>query len=351
MTDFNLVQIRRALEKELGHPVNPQQISILYTRSWGDYWENKTAFVQQLSQTPQQNFVVIHVGFEGFSLTVSGLVDCVRQHAHSRVFVFSPNSVVDDSPWPNIFWHEFAVTDEITRAQSYWLPSQPVTKPEFVWALFVGRRTMPRVRALFDCHTQIPDAVLLSAMNDPSPPSWEFWQHPERVYDQLGDWIASAELQQFEQFYKNWPLISVDNTSVQDQYHSNAVGDNRAMHQVQSLLGQQTRYLFEITLETMTRGLTFTPSEKTIRAITAQKAQVVYAAPGFLKHLRGLGFETWGNLWDEAYDQLEGPCRYRAMWQVIKSVASMTTQQQWNLYQRSQEICKHNANVLTQYFR
>jgi hypothetical protein len=133
---------------------------------------------------------------------------------------------------------------------------------------------------------------------------------------------------------------------VGDQYIKNVVGENRNATLVDSVLSFRNQYLFEITFETMTEGFTFTPSEKTVRTLVAEKPQFVYAAPGFLKGMQNLGFQTFNTLWDESYDNLSGPERFSAMFFVIKNIAQLPAQQKLELYQATRSICQHNRRVL-----
>jgi hypothetical protein len=73
---------------------------------------------------------------------------------------------------------------------------------------------------------------------------------------------------------------------------------------------------------------------------------VVYAPKNFLQQMRLLGFKTFDNLWDESYDQLEGPDRYRKIINIVQQVAGMPANQQLELYQESRQICSHNKQRL-----
>lgn len=53
----------------------------------------------------------------------------------------------------------------------------------------------------------------------------------------------------------------------------------------------------------------FLLSEKTIKCLITGMPFVVVATPHFLKHLRELGFHTYGGLWDESYDNELDPTK------------------------------------------
>jgi hypothetical protein len=142
------------------------------------------------------------------------------------------------------------------------------------------------------------------------------------------------------------PIDSVDGCKITDQYMNTASGDNRNVSLTKNLINLSGKYLFEITFETMTRGRTFTPSEKTIRTMMAEKPLVVYAPKNFLQHMQQLGFKTFGDLWDEGYDKFEGPNRYKQIMAIVKDVASWPASQQLELYENSRQICSHNKQRL-----
>jgi hypothetical protein len=154
----------------------------------------------------------------------------------------------------------------------------------------------------------------------------------------------------FTQFCNNLPFGSVDGYSIKDQYILQSATDSRTENRNAgpgaSLINLGDRYLFEITFETMTRGTTFTPSEKTIRTIMAQKPLVVYAPPNFLSWMRQHGFQTFDKLWDESYDTLEGPPRYRAIMKIIREISELPRAEQLKLHESGQIICQHNYHNL-----
>jgi hypothetical protein len=59
----------------------------------------------------------------------------------------------------------------------------------------------------------------------------------------------------------------------------------------------------EIVCETFLSGRTFYPTEKTWRPIICRTPFLMIGPKNFLENLRQLGFKTFGNWWDESYDQ------------------------------------------------
>lgn len=351
MSDFNLEQMKHLLGKD--------NVSIVYLHAAGDYWIKQEEFCDAFRQVPLTNDVVIHVQFEGLSLTHALVVPAVEKiieetsRNSNTVYIFSPNAIHSDAPWKNLYWKQFHISDEFTRSKTYWSNSPLMADNFKTWALFVGRRTTPRLLALYDIwHDPIlKNNFLLSAMNQLLPEAVLIFDHPEKIYDKLDDWLLLPDKNKiqriiqhndFRNFCQNLPISSIDNYCLPDQYVNTNCGENRNSSPSKSLIKLGSKYLFELTFETMTRGFTFTPSEKTIRTILAEKPLMVYAPRKFLANLRALGFRTFDNLWDESYDDLEGPDRYRAIMKIVKEICMLSDEQQLQLYQQSRNTCEYN---------
>lgn len=357
MKDFNIIQVKNLLQKE--------NITLVYLHASGDYWIRQEEFCNNFRAVPLTDEIVIHVQFEGLSLTHSLVVPAVEKIIEETgrdpksVYVFSPNAMITDTSWTNLFWKIFRISDEFTRSETYWCDTAPVLEDNFkTWALFVGRRTTPRLLALYDIwqDLDLQQKCLLSIMNHPAPESIQIFDRPEMIYDQLDSWLPvenkierMLKHHNFRSFCNNLPFGSIDGYSLTDQYVDKKYGDNRSNNPSTSLINLGSKYLFEITFETMTRGFTFTPSEKTVRTIVAEKPLIVYAPANFLKNMQKIGFRTFGNLWDESYDQLEGPARYKAIMRIVKEISTMSRDSQLELYNKSRVICAHNKELLKQY--
>lgn len=358
--DFDTQQMTGLVNQYLG-VTNGQTVpvSVVYVHAWGDYWENALQFEKDFLSVPIDHAVVVHVRFEGLSLRASGIHTCLQNlinltgRNNNTVYVFTPNHIEQDHcPWINLFYNGFAsITDEIYRAKRYEQDLAPVHFETCkTWALFVGRRTMPRMLGLWQmthCQ-QLQDDCLVSLMQELVPAERPMWMFEHRHYDCVDRWNRPdivLDLSQTLHWIQHCPLTSIDNVTVKDQYKGSG-SDNRNFDLVSRILDLKNQYLFEITFETMTEGLTFTPSEKTVRAIMAGKPQFVYAAPNFLQHMKTLGFQTFEHVWNEAYDQLGGPDRFAAMFAEIKRIGSMSRDDKISLWHRAKQACNHNRSVL-----
>jgi len=348
--DSNVEQMKKLMGRH--------NVTIVYLWANGDYWIQQQEFCDQFRQTQLTDNVVIHVQFEALSLTHSGVVCAVEKIINETgrdpgtVYIFSPNSIDQDAPWPNLFWKKFNVSDEFIRSETYWYNSPALDNDFKTWALFIGRKTTPRLLALYTIwqDTALRQNCLLSSLDQIEPETVQIFDFAHKVYDQLSEWLPQENNTQhdsFRDFCYNLPIGSIDGYNIHDQYCVNAnSADNRNFQLPRSLINLGKKYLFEITFETMTLGTTFTPSEKTVRTIVAKKPFVVYAPQNFLANLRSLGFETFGNLWDESYDQLQGPPRYRAIMKIVQEIANLSQAEQLKLYQNGQNICEQNYKTL-----
>ena len=78
---------------------------------------------------------------------------------------------------------------------------------------------------------------------------------------------------------------------------------------------------------------------------------VTFAAPGFLKNLRALGFRTFDELWDESYDGIEDPSeRFAAFLEVVDRITrqDLATLQRWG--RQITPVVEHNRRHMLQTF-
>ena len=105
---------------------------------------------------------------------------------------------------------------------------------------------------------------------------------------------------------------------------------------------QQTWYT--VVCETGFTGDGFFLTEKTTKALFAKRLFVMFAPCQFLKHLKELGFKTFGSVIDESYDEeLVDLTRYQM---AFAQMLSLTQQDPTEVYKKVQEILEHNRQRL-----
>jgi hypothetical protein len=159
-------------------------------------------------------------------------------------------------------------------------------------------------------------------------------------------WFADPEAAQI--WLEQCPVTSIDNHSVQDQF---AVPEVSSGNMARSLLRHYHQFNTELVCETYTLGETFFPTEKTVRPMVGNKPFVVYGPANFLNNLRQRGFETFHDVWDESYDQYEGPQRWHAIQRLIEHIVSMSDSEWSQILEQCQEKTVHNRNLVRKMIR
>ena len=114
-------------------------------------------------------------------------------------------------------------------------------------------------------------------------------------------------------------------------------------------LSEQYQDIFcEIVCETYFTGKTFFVTEKTFRCIINRRPFMVQGPKWYLRNLRALGFKTFGQWWNEGYDEDPADARYKTLCYNIDTIAQASTEtiKQW--YQEMQPVLEHNVQVLQQ---
>ena len=85
--------------------------------------------------------------------------------------------------------------------------------------------------------------------------------------------------------------------------------------------------------------------EKTFNAIKCGRPFILVAGPHSLEYLQKLGFKTFGEFWDESYDQIEDhEQRLLAILKLIDTIDKMSINELQELYNKMQPIIEHNFN-------
>jgi hypothetical protein len=88
-------------------------------------------------------------------------------------------------------------------------------------------------------------------------------------------------------------------------------------------------------------------TEKTYKPIAFMQPFILVAAAGSLQHLKDMGFKTFGNFWDESYDQeLDDKQRFRKITALIQSIADWTEEEKTEFTFKVKDIVNYNAAQL-----
>ena len=88
-------------------------------------------------------------------------------------------------------------------------------------------------------------------------------------------------------------------------------------------------------------------SEKILHAIKNRRPFLLYAAPNSIKTLRHLGFKTFGNYWDEGYDNVvDTQERIKKINDIAQYINSLSIDELREMYATMKPILMHNVAVL-----
>jgi len=315
----------------------------------GDIWYNEQAVLQQLQELDGSVTITLDLRSEGPSLHRLGIVAVVdawlEQHnlLPDSITVTRWSNAVETVDYkkfqcsvPSHFWY-FAQKYQLPPALNFDDPRSQL------FGMFLGRATVHRNVILYEVSQRWLDKFLISRLpaftpdGRPVPEPWHIknimdWRLPET----LEDWTSTP--QSIVDWFDCQTFASLDSRTVRDQY-----GDphNHILHN-SSILEYYNKFSIELVCESYTLGQTFFPTEKTARPIAGTRPWLIYAAPGYLKNLRCMGFRSFDSLWDESYDQLEGPARWWAMKKVIQHLIDLDATGLKDLLAQAHKIALHN---------
>ena len=115
------------------------------------------------------------------------------------------------------------------------------------------------------------------------------------------------------------------------------------------MLDHYHKFSIELVCETYTLGNTFFPTEKTVRPIMGTKPWLIHGPVGHIQHLKQLGFQSFDSIWDERYDQLEGPARWAAMQKIINTLTKLNPVSLNMLLEQAHQIALFNRQTLNKF--
>lgn len=99
----------------------------------------------------------------------------------------------------------------------------------------------------------------------------------------------------------------------------------------------------EVVLETLFDDSRIHLTEKSLRPIACEQPFIVLAAAGSLSYLKQYGFQTFGDVWDESYDDIVDPYqRLQAVVTLMKHIAGWDADTKNKKLAQAQEIASYN---------
>lgn len=306
---------------------------VIPIRVFGDHWVNTDEVIRELAAIPWDGAITLRMFTEGCSLHALGIVHCVKQlHNPAQVWV---------DQWPNsVESIPFHRTEDFRYSHFFWMskrytPKDMIPGPkQAILGFFMGRPCIPRQRILWDLYKKHPNRSLISIMSGSVPQSLDGY-----CPDTVDSWVSPEQIWEFQQWWDDPPISSIDGHTIRDQYDVSK-NTNR------SLLEHYNKFDIEIVSETYTRGDCYFVTEKTVRPISAGKPFLLYGPKNFLQRLQQQGFRTWARIWDESYDQYEGPKRWHHMQTVIQHIIDLSHAEFLSVLESALEVAEHNRRHL-----
>jgi hypothetical protein len=87
-------------------------------------------------------------------------------------------------------------------------------------------------------------------------------------------------------------------------------------------------------------------SEKIFKPIINYQPFIVFSSYGYLEKLKSYGFKTFGEFWDESYDNIENPDkRFFALMRLVNELNSKSIEDLNELYKSVKHICIYNRQL------
>jgi hypothetical protein len=102
--------------------------------------------------------------------------------------------------------------------------------------------------------------------------------------------------------------------------------------------------LLHVVTETVYHGKKLHLTEKTFKPIVMQQPFVLVSCQGSLEYLRSYGFKTFGNFWNEDYDDKDDDARISCIGKLLADLESLSVKEKTQLQQHLAPIVEHNFN-------
>jgi hypothetical protein len=138
----------------------------------------------------------------------------------------------------------------------------------------------------------------------------------------------------------------IDSVFAQQSLPLNYAGEtDHPMHSCWlSLFDQSAESLLYLVTETVATGHRHHLTEKTFKPIALGMPFVIVGTQGSLKYLRSYGFRTFGDLWDESYDdEPDDHLRIEKIAHTLKQLEDLQEHRQ-DIFESAHEIIEHNWN-------
>ena len=161
--------------------------------------------------------------------------------------------------------------------------------------------------------------------------------------------VCPGEDQPIEELLTPLESIYPDIKSVfaQQQFPMSFPGESGApMHSCWlSLFDESAECMLYLVNETIAKGRKLHLTEKSFKPICLKMPFIITGTCGSLKHLRSYGFRTFGDFWDESYDdEKDDVLRIERIASLLRSLDELPASAKQEMFMACQEIVEHNYN-------
>ena len=121
----------------------------------------------------------------------------------------------------------------------------------------------------------------------------------------------------------------------------NGSGYAAKSHQI-DLWDQANNSLIHVVTETVYRGNKNHLTEKTFKPIVMQQPFIIQSCKGSLEYLRRYGFKTFGEFWDESYDEANDSTRTYEIGKLLQDINTMSQKEKASLQLAVSNTVEHN---------
>jgi hypothetical protein len=104
------------------------------------------------------------------------------------------------------------------------------------------------------------------------------------------------------------------------------------------------RSLLNVITETVYHGRRQHLTEKTFKPIVMQQPFVLVSCQGSLEYLRRYGFKTFGDFWNEDYDDKDDDLRISCIGKLLADLESLSIREKAQLQRHLVDTVEHNYN-------
>ena len=100
--------------------------------------------------------------------------------------------------------------------------------------------------------------------------------------------------------------------------------------------------LIHIVTETVYHGRRSHLTEKSFKPIVAQQPFIIVSCQGSLEYLRTYGFKTFGDFWDESYDEKDDESRIYSVGKLLEDLSNLSSAELIQLQKSLAPVVEHN---------